>query len=126
MRLGATTAGIDFALTRGGRIEGVVLDASTSAPLADVSVEVLRASGSTVASAFTDSAGHYSARGLATGAYYVRTRNHAGYLDELHDDVPCDGGSCSLSQGTAVVVTAARDTTGVGFRLTPGGPAAAS
>ena len=119
--LAATTPGIDFALTRGGRIEGTVTGAAATSPLAGINVEVLTGGGSTVSSAPTDDAGRYSVRGLAGGSYFVRTRNGAGFMDELYDNTPCPGGSCLVASGKSIVVTPAATTSGVDFDLMPGG-----
>lgn len=119
--LATATAGIDFALTRGGQVEGLVTDAVTTAPLASVNVEVLSASGNWVASAASDGSGRYAVGGLAAGTYFVRTRSSGGYMDELYNDVPCPGGSCAASGGTSVTVAAPGATVGVDFALTPGG-----
>nr|MCU0256598.1 carboxypeptidase regulatory-like domain-containing protein [Vicinamibacterales bacterium] len=120
--LATTTAGIDFALTRtGGRIEGTVTDGTTSGPIGGAFIEVLAVNGSVVTGSGTDAAGRYSARGLSSGTYFVRTRNSAGYMDELYDDVPCPGDSCSLSSGRGVTVAVGATSGGVDFALTPGG-----
>ena len=118
---GATTSGIDFGLAVGGTITGTVTDAGTGAPLADVSVYVYNASGSFVGSATTNASGVYTKTGLPTGTYYVRTSNSLGYVDELYNDLPCPGGTCTVTTGTGVSVTAGATTSGINFGLAVGG-----
>ena len=118
---GATTANIDFRLTLGGTIAGTVTDASTAVPLANLDVRVYAASGGWAANATTDGAGRYLATGLSTGTYYVQTSNSFPYVDELYEDLPCPGGSCTVTAGTGVSVTAGAMTANVNFGLTLGG-----
>ena len=117
---GATTTGIDFALTRGGQIGGTVSDAGTGAPLAGVSVTVYTSSGAWAAWGSTDGSGHYAVGGLLTGTYYARTSNSLGYIEEVYDDIQCLGG-CSVLTGTPIPVTVGGVTPGVDFGLTIGG-----
>ena len=98
-------------------------DAATGAPLADVSVRVYNASGSSVGSNVTTNASgvYTTSTGLPAGTYYVRTTNSLGYIDELYDNLPCPGGSCSVTSGTGVSVTAGATTGGINFGLAVGG-----
>jgi 5-hydroxyisourate hydrolase-like protein (transthyretin family) len=117
----ATTPNISFALLRGGQISGTVTDAGTSLPLSGVSVHIYGSSGSHVARASTDSSGSYSSPGLPAGVYYAETASELGYFDELFDDVPCPGSSCTVTSGTPIVVTAGTTATGIDFALVAGG-----
>jgi len=106
---GATTSGINFALALGGRISGTVTDAATGAPLASVYAYVYSASGSYVGYGSTNASGVYTtSTGLPAGTYYVKTSNSLGYLDELYNNLPCPGSSCSVTSGTGVSVTVDR------------------
>jgi Carboxypeptidase regulatory-like domain len=119
---GATTTGIDFGMARGGRISGTVTDAGTSLPLAEVAVYVHNSTGGSVTSVSTDSSGVYTTySGLPSGTYYARTSNYQGYFDELYNDIPCPGGSCTVTSGTAISVTLGTTTTGIDFGLARGG-----
>jgi len=119
---GSTTSGIDFGLGPGGAVAGIVTDASTTDPIAGVYVSVYDAGGNYVASGWTDAAGAYTtASQLPTGTYYAKTRNYDGYLDELHDDLPCSGGSCDVTAGTPISVSAGATTSGIDFALDRGG-----
>ena len=71
-------SGIDFALLRGGRIEGTVTRASDAQPLV-ASVEIYDPTGTRVDQTTTDAAGAYrTSSGLATGSYYVRAAEGSG------------------------------------------------
>ena len=117
---GATTAGIDFGLSPGGRISGTVRDAATSLPLAYAYIEVFDSAGDAVTYGTTDGAGLYTSyRGLPSGTYYARASENQ-YLDELYDDIPCAAG-CTVTSGTPIGVTVGLTTTAIDFGLTPGG-----
>ena len=117
---GATTSGIDFALSSGGTISGTVTDAGTGAPLAGVDVYVYNASGSYVDFASTNALGSYTRPDLPAGTYYLRTANGLGYIDELYNDQPCESGTCTVTTGTDVTVTVGATTSGINFALTAG------
>jgi hypothetical protein len=124
--VGSTTPGINFALERGGQITGVLTDAGTGRPLtsvslATVSVRIYDSGGGYVANASTNGSGRYTSPGLPAAAYFVRTSNAQGYIDELHDDLPCAGGLCTVTNGTPVIVAAGATTGGIDFGLMPGG-----
>lgn len=104
-----------------GRISGTVTDASTGAPLADITVKVVTSDGVSGGVFQTDASGVYTTADIAVGTYYLRTLNGYPYLDELYNDLPCPGASCWELSGTGVVVTADTTVSGVDFRLTPGG-----
>ena len=71
--LGATTSGIDFALDKGGQIAGKVTDASTTAGVADVEVDIYSRAGRScpTATPTAPAATPRSAGGLPTGRYYA-------------------------------------------------------
>jgi M6 family metalloprotease-like protein len=114
---GATASGINFGLAMGGTITGTVKNDWTAAPLADVSVRVYNASGSSYSTVTTNASGVYTKTDLAAGTYYVRTSNSLGYVDELYDNLPCPGGACMVTTGTGVSVTAGATTGGINFGL---------
>ena len=119
---GATTTGIDFSLTPGGRISGTVTDAATGLPLANVYVAVHTSTGSAVTSGRTDSSGVYTSYAqLPSGSFYARTSNNLGYSDEVYADISCPSGACSVTSGTPISVTAGTTTAGIDFALSPGG-----
>jgi len=114
-----TTSSIDFALSSGGSITGLVTDAATTNPLASVDVHLFNATGNLVKTTFSGSIGTFRLDGLPTGAYYARTGNNAGYLDEVYDNISC--APCVATSGTPVTVTANQTTANVSFSLSPGG-----
>lgn len=69
---GTTTSGIDGALTRGGQISGTVTDSVSGDAVSHMYVYVYQADGSYFISGQTDSTGHYTVGGLATGDYTVQ------------------------------------------------------
>ena len=120
--LGQTTSGVSFALDPAGSITGTVTAAGSAAPLSGVTVYVYNASGSSVGSATTDASGVYTKGGLTTGTYFVKTWNTLGYIDEVYNNLPCNGESCpSVTTGTGVSVTTGATTGGIDFGLVLGG-----
>lgn len=122
---GSTTPNIDFALDPGGRITGTAVNASTAAPIADLDLWVYDASGQLAAQTLTDASGVFlTGSGFASGKYFVRTytSGHSlGFVDELYDNILCNGFYCTPSAGTPVVVTAPSTTGGIDFALDLGG-----
>lgn len=118
---GATqTTGIDFALNRGGRIAGVVRDAGSGSPLANVTIQILTAAGSFVAGASTNAAGDFETGTLPAGTYLVRTLNTLGLKDALYSAVDC-APICEMTRATPIVVTVGATSAGVDFGLTAAG-----
>ena len=120
--LGATTPGIDFALSPGGSITGTVTDAATGLPLTYVGVEI--SNGAVSGWAQTDASGVYTIAGLYTGTYSVSTYSMStsgAYVNEVYDNVPCRDMYCYGVVGTGVQVTAGAATTGIDFGLARGG-----
>ncbi len=111
------TGGIDFGLSKGGTIAGLVEKEGTSIPLEGVLVDVYDTVGRLVSSGLTDASGIYSSGALATGSYYACTLNTQGYIDETFDDIV----GCVSTLGTAIPVTEPAETSGVDFELAPGG-----
>jgi hypothetical protein len=117
---GLITPGINFALNTGGRISGTITDASTSAPIDAVDVDIFDSSGVFVTTASTDASGNYQTDSvLNTGTYYAITFNGSSYLDELYNNIRCPG--CDVTTGTPISVTAGATTSAINFALTLGG-----
>ena len=114
---GSTTTGIDAALQPGGKITGTVTDAATHAAVASECVSAYDASGGSVGFGQTDSAGHYTVSGLASGSYKVGFRACLGgnYLPQFYNN------KGSLATADPVSVTAGSTTTGIDAALQPGG-----
>ena len=111
-------SGIDFALEKLGTISGRVTDAVSGAGVGSTKVEVVTAAGEVVRTATTALDGTYSAKGLDTGSYLVRTTGSRLHQDELYPDVPCDSG-CDLGLGTPVDVVRGQITEGIDLALAP-------
>ena len=118
--LGVTTPGIDFTLTRGGRITGTVRDEDSGNPIPNAGVRVMIENRTLWAGA--DSSGNYAMDGLPTGTYHVFTSVGGSYIDELYDDIPSGGSTWGGgSSGTPVPVTGGETTAGIDFALGRGG-----
>ena len=125
----ATTSGINFALTLGGRISGTVTDASNSQPLLNVPVTVFSSSGANMGSVNTDASGNYTTSGLPAGFYYLRTTTGTiiennqtlGFVDQLWNGTQCVPACLNPTAGTPVTVTNGATTSGVNFALSRGG-----
>ena len=114
--LGESRAGIDFSALPSQAIMGMVR--SGGAPASGAMVEIYTASDEKLGSTTTAADGTYSLVGLNPGAFYLRTVNTTGFVDEVYQNQPCP--NCDALQGTAVTVTAGADTTAVDFNLGPG------
>jgi alpha-tubulin suppressor-like RCC1 family protein len=114
----ATVPGIDFALSVGGRVAGVVT-AAGGAPIANVTVGVYNAAGGRLAAATTGATGAYTSDGVPAGTYFVRTENTVGYIDQAWQSIECAG--CNVTMTTAVSVTLGSTADQVDFVLSPGG-----
>ena len=117
--LGATTTNINFALDPGGRISGNVKDANNS-PLANVEVRTYDSNDDRVDTVLTDASGNFITSGLATGTYYVATRNSSGLADYIWNGLLCAGDSCNETFGTPISVTVPTTTGGINFVLPTG------
>lgn len=115
--VGTVTSGIDFALARRGAIAGTVLDNVTGAPVKG-SVRVYNHTGAYVTSDSIDPMGRYKVMGLPPGTYFAATASGwpDEHLDELYNDIPCDGG-CTVTNGTPIAVAEGTTTTGIDFVL---------
>jgi hypothetical protein len=122
---GSTTPNIDFALDPGGRIAGTVVNAATSAPIANLALIFKTATGRDVTYAYTNAAGAFTSYGgLASGTYLVRTNTtwtSAGFVDEVYDNISCPLSTCSWTTGTPIAVSSPSTTGGINFALDPGG-----
>ncbi|HEY3383909.1 MAG TPA: carboxypeptidase regulatory-like domain-containing protein [Vicinamibacterales bacterium] len=116
---GATTSGVDFALVKGGTVSGTVREAGTNLPLAGVNVSIYAETGVLLTTGTTNGAGFYRATGIPAGTYFARTTNSKGYVDVLYPGTAC--GTCIVTKGTPLAVTAGNDTGGIDFTLPVGG-----
>ena len=117
---GSTTSGINFALDKGGRVSGMVVN-SLLEPLGGVTVQIYDSTGKFYTSGFTNSFGIYtSGAGVPAGTYYARTQNGIGYINELYGGAQCLG-NCLVTSGTSFAVVGTGTTTGIDFELSEGG-----
>ena len=82
---GASRTGLDAQLAPGGTITGTVMDAATSAPLADAEVFAFMPNGDDEEFAFTDDAGTFTLSGLTPGEWVVQY-GADGHIDEYFDN----------------------------------------
>ncbi len=120
---GSTVSGIDAALHRGGKITGTVTDSADGTPIEGITVcAENQPSGCT----YTDSAGHYSLLGLASGSYKLRftgayyepefeTYEFLNYVTQYYD------GKSSSASADPVAVTAGSTTAGIDAAMHAGG-----
>ncbi len=123
---GVTTSNVSFALDRGARITGTIVNQTTSAPLQGVSVQAYIRIGLTATfagSASTNASGGYSIGGLPAGTYALFTSTNLA-INEIYNNLPCLG-SCSsttaLATGEPVAVARGGTASGKDFQLDPGG-----
>ena len=119
--VGAETTGVDFALVRGAAFSGLVSDAAFGVPVEFVSVHAWDGGGTWRGQGSSGLWGNYAVGGLTAGSYFATTENNQGYLDELHDDLPCAHGACVPAAGTPIAVATSMNTTGIDFALDLGG-----
>ena len=104
-------------------ISGTVTNAATGAPVASTSITIYSSTGGSVTSTSTNSQGVYVSSQLPTGSYFVRAQppSSSGLLGQLYDNLPCPNGSCIVTSGTPVAVTAPNGTPNINFALPAGG-----
>jgi len=115
--IGATTAGIDFALEELGAITGTVTDRTTGLPITYADLTVYDSHGSSVAYPDSDSSGNYVASGLEDGTYYVVAYRSYSYVAQVYDGIDCPSSGCNVLAGTPVVVDNHATVAGVDFDL---------
>jgi hypothetical protein len=115
----ATTAAINFGISRVGGISGRVTDKSSAEPLRWISVVAYDAAiGNSVGSGFTDADGTYSIIGLPTGMYKMQFSSASSSTDYYPRS--WYGGS-SYSEAAIVVVQSPDITSGIDAGLLKGG-----
>jgi len=113
------TAGVNFGLTEGGAIRGVVTD-SGGLPLADIWLDAYDVGGTRRQSGLSTTNGLYEIGGLPEGVYFVRTDSgEANYVDEWFRGIPVEGGSVPGSAEPVIVVSGGA-TSNINFSLAPG------
>ncbi len=121
--LGANTTGIDFQLSAGGAIAGIVRS-SGGAGLSNLIVRVYRNTGDGPARlagrGVTNASGAYVIPGLPAGAYFVATFAQRNFQNHVYPAANCFR-QCSpefvLAHGTPVTVTTGVTSGGIDFAL---------
>ena len=83
---GSNTPGIDFSLSEGGVLSGIIADASNGSPLSSATLYLMKFSGISVSAGHTDSNGSYRLAGIPPGSYTLRVWI-TGYEDQVVNDV---------------------------------------
>jgi hypothetical protein len=103
-----------------GSFGGRITDAATNSGISGAQVLVYTKDAEFITMVTADSNGNYVANGLATGSYIARTYNSAGYIDEVFDNVICEGVTCTPDGATLISVTGGH-LTPISFALDLGG-----
>jgi hypothetical protein len=128
---GGVASGVNFALSFGSIVRGIVTDASTGAPVDLILVGFFDpVTGEGVNVGYSVYGGQFTAIGMPPGEYVAFAYSFAGYINELYGGIHC-AGLCepaeAISQGTRITVPANGLVTGIDFALdrrTAGPPAA--
>jgi hypothetical protein len=114
--LGTAATSVNAALVEGGKITGTITNAATKAPISGAQVCVYTLSEEfSEECAVTNSAGEYTAAGLAAGEYKLYFYGGAGYADDYYN------GKTSFGEADPVSVTLGKTTSGINAALQPGG-----
>ena len=113
----ASVVPINFDLTKGGKISGVVRMDKDKTALRNIPVLTYLSDGLTIVdTSFTDKEGKYiTSVPLPGGAYYVRTSTTA-LQNKVFSDLACSK-SCNLLAGTPVVVSSGKTDAKINFYL---------
>ena len=122
-----TTAGIDFVLSPGATIAGVVTQGGTGKPVAGASVIVRRKGaqpGERTAPASTDAQGRYRSPALVTGEYTIEAwppGKTSNLIRVMHGGRVCSYYGCDLTQASPVRVSEPAQTSSIDLALPEGG-----
>ena len=104
-----------FWVVLGGVDFGACDEGSGRGGIPGVEIRVYSSGWGYVNSVFTDASGNYTAGGLTTGGYYLKTFNYLGYIDEYYDNAS-DSATAAL-----VAVVAGSNTSNIHFSLAMSG-----
>ena len=114
---GSVAEDIDFTLSRGGAITGIVTEVATGDPVTSGRVQIWDAAGAFIGDDYLDGSGSYRIGRLSAGTYFARTNVYSQHRNELYDDLPCPYDSCSPTTGTAIEVTLGETVADIDFAL---------
>lgn len=109
-----------LAVSPEGSFGGRITDAATNSGIAGAQVFVYTKDAEFIKYVTADSNGNYVVNGLATGSYIARTNNPSGYIDEVFDNVICEGVTCTPDGAAFIPVTGGKFTP-ISFALDLGG-----
>jgi Carboxypeptidase regulatory-like domain len=87
-----------------GSFGGQITDSATNSGIPGAQVLVYTKDAEFIKLVTADANGNYVADGLATGSYIARTYNFSGYIDEVFDNVICEGVTCTPDGATLIPV----------------------
>ncbi len=96
---------IDFSLSQGAVISGLVVDFINHASLKDVTINVYNHTGTFMGSSITNSQGEYITRGLPAGTYYLTTSSYNNLLDVKYGNEFCYPSNCNPLDAQPISVT---------------------
>jgi hypothetical protein len=99
-----------------GAISGLVWDAATGQPMANVMVGVGGGNPVVFLSFTTDANGNYLASGLTAGTYLAEVESVPDYIAEAYDGILC-GASCWPDEGTSIPVDEGATTPNIDFAM---------
>jgi carboxypeptidase family protein/putative Ig domain-containing protein len=111
---GATTASIDFGLSRGALIVGKVTDAGGASGGA-ATVSIFNDAGTLVARTKANDLGIYAVP-VPAGTNFARLEPHTNLAAILYDGKLCPGGACDPTAGTPISSVAGQTIRGIDFR----------
>ncbi len=107
-------------ISKQGSFGGRITDADTNQGIAGTLILVYTKDAEFVKTVTADTNGNYVADSLAEGEYIARSFNSAGYVDEVYENVVCEGLNCTPEGATLIEVTGG-EFTRVPFALDLGG-----
>jgi len=113
----STTTGINFVLPPGRTISGTVTAAAGGAPLANVFVALINASGTFIGGENTDNSGNFTTGAVPPGTYYASVSVN-GYTPQIYNHLSCS--SCPQTNGAPIVVSN-QPVTNINFALLANG-----
>ncbi len=117
---GASFTSANLALLAPAQISGVITNATTSAAMSGVTLELIDARGALVGSRSSSAAGAYNFSALAAGNYYLVSRGTPGFVDLAYPISSCPG-SCNGLNGSAITVSTGATVASINLALATGG-----